>query len=135
MPFKSDKQRRYLWSQKPEVAKKFAKYHQTGGNVDYSGLAAQRNMELDQEALAAHNKLRALHSEQPGLFGNVFSKDIPATPDPINTVQQGVLMPGIQQSAAIPYNQQGNYTQKSRDQLNYLEEQAANNGIACTESC
>lgn len=26
MPFKSDKQRRYLYSQKPEVARKFAKH-------------------------------------------------------------------------------------------------------------
>ena len=33
MPFKSDKQRRYLWSQKPEVAKKFAQHHQEGGAV------------------------------------------------------------------------------------------------------
>ena len=33
MPFASDKQRRYLYSQKPEVAKKFAQYHQTGGGI------------------------------------------------------------------------------------------------------
>jgi len=33
MPFKSDKQRKYLWSQKPEVAKKFAQYHFDGGSV------------------------------------------------------------------------------------------------------
>ena len=33
MPFKSDKQRRYLWSQKPEVAKKFAEHHQRGGHA------------------------------------------------------------------------------------------------------
>ena len=33
MPFVSDKQRRYLWSQKPEVAKKFAKHHQSGDYV------------------------------------------------------------------------------------------------------
>lgn len=26
MPFKSEKQRKYLWSQKPEVAKKFASH-------------------------------------------------------------------------------------------------------------
>ena len=32
MPFKSDKQRRFLWSQKPEVAKQIA-YKQTGGEV------------------------------------------------------------------------------------------------------
>ena len=31
MPFVSDKQRRYLWSQKPEVAKKFAEHHFDGG--------------------------------------------------------------------------------------------------------
>ena len=31
MPFVSDKQRRYLWSQKPEVAKKFAEHRQQGG--------------------------------------------------------------------------------------------------------
>lgn len=31
MPFKSDKQRRYLWSQKPEVAKKFAEHKAMGG--------------------------------------------------------------------------------------------------------
>ena len=30
MPFKSDKQRRFLWSQKPEVAKQIA-YRQEGG--------------------------------------------------------------------------------------------------------
>ena len=33
MPFVSDKQRRYLWSQKPEVAKKFAEHKQTGGGI------------------------------------------------------------------------------------------------------
>ena len=33
MPFKSDAQRRFLWSQKPEVAKKFAKHHQSGDYV------------------------------------------------------------------------------------------------------
>ena len=33
MPFVSDKQRRYLWSQKPEVAKKFAKHHEQGGQI------------------------------------------------------------------------------------------------------
>ena len=33
MPFKSDKQRRFLWSQKPEVAKKFAEHHQRGGHA------------------------------------------------------------------------------------------------------
>lgn len=26
MPFQSEKQRKYLWSQKPEVAKKFARH-------------------------------------------------------------------------------------------------------------
>ena len=31
MPFVSDKQRRFLWSQKPEVAKKFAEHHFDGG--------------------------------------------------------------------------------------------------------
>ena len=36
MPFKSDKQRRYLWSQKPEVAKQIA-HKQTGGGVYSSG--------------------------------------------------------------------------------------------------
>ena len=34
MPFDSDKQRRYLWSQKPEVAKKIA-YKQQGGLTDF----------------------------------------------------------------------------------------------------
>lgn len=34
MPFKSDKQRRYLWSQKPEVAKKFAEHKNEGGYTD-----------------------------------------------------------------------------------------------------
>ena len=38
MPFKSDKQRRYLWSQKPEVAKKFAEHKQSGGGVYSSGI-------------------------------------------------------------------------------------------------
>ena len=33
MPFKSDAQRKYLWSQKPEVAKKFAQHHDDGGWV------------------------------------------------------------------------------------------------------
>ena len=37
MPFKSDKQRRYLWSQKPEVAKQIA-HKQTGGGVYSSGI-------------------------------------------------------------------------------------------------
>ena len=37
MPFKSDKQRRFLWSQKPEVAKQIA-YKQSGGGVYSSGL-------------------------------------------------------------------------------------------------
>ena len=34
MPFVSDKQRRFLWSQKPEVAKKFAEHKQAGGPID-----------------------------------------------------------------------------------------------------
>ena len=34
MPFKSDKQRRYLWSQKPEVARQIA-YKNTGGMVSF----------------------------------------------------------------------------------------------------
>ena len=37
MPFKSDKQRRFLWSQKPEVAKQIA-YKQSGGGVYSSGI-------------------------------------------------------------------------------------------------
>ena len=37
MPFKSDKQRRYLWSQKPEVAKQIA-HKQSGGGVYSSGI-------------------------------------------------------------------------------------------------
>ena len=37
-PFKSDKHRRYLWSQKPEVAKKFAAHRQEGGGVYSSGI-------------------------------------------------------------------------------------------------
>ena len=37
MPFKSDKQRRFLWSQKPEVAKQIA-HKQTGGGVYSSGI-------------------------------------------------------------------------------------------------
>ena len=40
MPFKSDKQRRYLWSQKPEVAKQIA-HKQTGGGVYSDGLYDQ----------------------------------------------------------------------------------------------
>ena len=38
MPFKSDKQRRFLWSQKPEVAKQIA-YKQSGGVLDYADQA------------------------------------------------------------------------------------------------
>ena len=37
MPFKSDKQRRFLWSQKPEVAKQIA-HKQSGGGVYSSGI-------------------------------------------------------------------------------------------------
>lgn len=33
MPFKSDKQRKYLFAKKPEVAKKLAKKHAYGGTV------------------------------------------------------------------------------------------------------
>ena len=33
MPFESDAQRRYLWSQKPDVAKKFAEHKSNGGGV------------------------------------------------------------------------------------------------------
>ena len=33
MPFDSEKQRRYLWANKPEVAKEIA-YKQTGGRAD-----------------------------------------------------------------------------------------------------
>ena len=85
---------------------------QTGGEIDYASLAALKNAELDQEALDAHNKLRAMHSENPGLFGNVFSKDIPP-PIETPTARQGVLIPGVQQSATIPLNQQGNYQQQT----------------------
>ena len=34
MPFVSDKQRKYLWANKPEVAKKFAQYHAEGGYTE-----------------------------------------------------------------------------------------------------
>ena len=33
MPWSSEKQRRFLWSQKPDVAKKFAEHLQHGGGV------------------------------------------------------------------------------------------------------
>jgi len=36
MPFKSDKQRRYLWSQKPEVARKFAEDEMLGAAPSFN---------------------------------------------------------------------------------------------------
>ncbi len=33
MPFKSEKQRKFLYSQKPKVAKKFAKDHKKGKTI------------------------------------------------------------------------------------------------------
>lgn len=33
MPFKSEKQRRYLWANEPEIARKWAKNYKDGGYV------------------------------------------------------------------------------------------------------
>ena len=122
MPFKSDKQRRYLWSQKPDVARKFAKHMQQGG---YSAMASLRNKELEQQELAKHNALRALHASKPGMFGNEYipPKEIVEQA----TARQGVLMPGVQKQATLPH--QGSYKQQNREQLDYLAEQAAANEL------
>ena len=63
MPFVSDKQRRYLWSQKPEVAKKFAKHHQSGGPIGLdreSAHALNRKISPTTDPNAVLNWLKSL---------------------------------------------------------------------------
>ena len=76
MPFKSDAQRRYLWSQKPEVAKKFAKHHQDGGPIS---LTPEVAMDLNRRASPRNNPNAFLEFlKKAGVdFSKDKKKDIP----------------------------------------------------------
>lgn len=102
-----------------------AVYKQGGGGIDYAALAAEANALIDQQQLADHNALRQQHASNPGLFGNVFAAQPAAAPQ-VNTGRQGVLIPGVQQTAN-QREDRGNYQQQARGNLNYLNEQAAAN--------
>ena len=63
MPFKSDKQRRFLWSQKPEVARQIA-YKQEGGLLDGLQRPEINNLEdLERVANARNQELAAVAQE------------------------------------------------------------------------
>ena len=63
MPFKSDKQRRFLWSQKPEVARQIA-YKQEGGLLDGLQRPEINNLEdLERVANARNQELAAVAAE------------------------------------------------------------------------
>lgn len=47
MPFKSEKQERYLWSQEPEVARRFADETKEAGKLTPLQRAARKRMNKD----------------------------------------------------------------------------------------
>ena len=105
-------------------------YAQAGAQVDYTALANAANALIDQQNLADHNQLRALHATQPGLFGNTGNFAAPDRSQEIASNRQGVLQPGVLGGQVNPdrdHASAGNYQQQNRGNLNYLNEQAANN--------
>ena len=49
MPFKSEKQRRYLWMHEPEVAREFAaKEKRAGGHKAYLRMSKKQKKDLDR---------------------------------------------------------------------------------------
>ena len=62
MPFVSDKQRRFLWSQKPEVAKKFAEHHNDGGmaGMDHVKKITQKDRYGNQVSYEFENPIKPI---------------------------------------------------------------------------
>ena len=77
MPFKSDAQRRFLWSQKPEVAKKFAEHHQDGGmaGMDHVKKITQKDRYGNQVSYEFENPVKPL--DQTAIVKQMMEDSIP----------------------------------------------------------
>ena len=77
MPFKSDKQRRFLYSQKPEVAKKFAEHHNTGGmaGMDHVKKITEKDRYGNQISYEFENPIKPL--DQTEIVKHVMSDQSP----------------------------------------------------------
>ena len=80
MPFKSDKQRRFLWSQKPEVAKQIA--HKQGGGRVRKGIQALRGSWDDLKPNTIEEALDHPATQIGGSFIPFVASGLPARPYP-----------------------------------------------------
>lgn len=81
MPFQSDKQRRFLWANKPDVAKKFAEHMQHGGGVPGDSRAPKKITKKDRYGNST--TVEYAESEVPfninSLLEKMLDRDIPET--------------------------------------------------------
>ena len=88
MPFKSEKQRRWMYANKPEIAKKWqAEYHQEGGLLDGLQTPTINNAEDLQQAINARNAELANVSREIGVDPTTLDQRI-ATAQDINQLGQ-----------------------------------------------
>ena len=107
MPFKSDRQRRYLYSQKPEIAAKFAKYNQGGsvmpGLLDKKGQDMTITIKKPNGASVTYKSPEGSQVEMDGILGGMVEG---ATPTPVSDNTMIRVTPGeyvVNQPAAQKY--------------------------------
>lgn len=81
MPFQSDQQRRFLYSQKPDIAKKFAKH---GGGGKMSDMKAAANRRLRKEM----DKKKGTSMKKPSVGNFPFTEKQEEKNAKINSVQR-----------------------------------------------